>query len=59
MCADGAYWRNGSVGDVAERIRCPVLMIGGWRDGYPSPPVELYRRLTVPRKLVLMPVRRS
>ena len=26
---DGAYWRNGSVGDVAERIRCPVFMIGG------------------------------
>lgn len=52
---DGAYWRNGSVGDVAERIRCPVFMIGGWRDGYPNPPVELYRRLTVPRKLLVGP----
>lgn len=52
---DGAYWRNGSVGDVAERIRCPVFMIGGWRDGYPNPPVELYQRLTVPRKLLVGP----
>ena len=43
--ADGAYWRNGSVGNVAERIRCPVFMIGGWRDGYPNPPAELFERL--------------
>jgi uncharacterized protein len=52
---DGPYWRNGSVGDVADRIRCPVFMIGGWRDGYPNPPFELYSRLTVPRKLLVGP----
>jgi putative CocE/NonD family hydrolase len=52
---DGPYWRNGSVGDVADRIQSPVFMIGGWRDGYPNPPVELYNRLTVPRKLLIGP----
>jgi uncharacterized protein len=52
---DGPYWRNGSVGDVADRIRCPVFMIGGWRDGYPNPPFELYSRLTVPRKILVGP----
>jgi uncharacterized protein len=52
---DGPYWRNGSVGDVADRIRCPVFMIGGWRDGYPNPPFELFSRLTVPRKLLVGP----
>ena len=52
---DGPYWRNGSVGDVADRIRCPVFMIGGWRDGYPNPPLELYSRLSVPRKLLVGP----
>jgi uncharacterized protein len=52
---DGPYWRNGSVGNVADRISCPVFMIGGWRDGYPNPPFELYSRLTVPRKLLVGP----
>jgi putative CocE/NonD family hydrolase len=52
---DGAYWRNGSVGDVADRIRCPVFMIGGWRDGYPNPPLRLYAKLGVPRKLLIGP----
>jgi uncharacterized protein len=52
---DGPYWRNGSVGEIAERIRCPVFMIGGWRDGYPNPPLELHSRLRVPRKILVGP----
>ena len=39
---DGPYWRNGSVADVVDRIRCPVFMIGGWRDGYPNPQLRLF-----------------
>jgi putative CocE/NonD family hydrolase len=52
---DGPYWRNGSVGDIAERIRCPVFMIGGWRDGYCNPPFRLCNKLQVPRKMLLGP----
>ncbi|MHB1927946.1 MAG: CocE/NonD family hydrolase [Acidimicrobiales bacterium] len=52
---DGSYWRHGSVGDVAERIQCPVFMIGGWRDGYPNPPLRLYEALQVPRKVLVGP----
>jgi putative CocE/NonD family hydrolase len=52
---DGPYWRNGSVGDVADRIRCPVFMIGGWRDGYPNPPLRLYQKLRVPTKVLIGP----
>jgi putative CocE/NonD family hydrolase len=52
---DGPYWRNGSAGDVADQIRCPVFMIGGWRDGYTNPPFRLWERLTVPRKLLVGP----
>jgi putative CocE/NonD family hydrolase len=52
---DGPYWRNGSVGDVADRIECPVFMIGGWRDGYTNPPLRLYSKLTVPRKILIGP----
>ena len=33
---------NGSVGGIADRIDCPAFLIGGWRDGYPNPPLRLY-----------------
>lgn len=52
---DGTYWRHGSVRGIAERIRCPVLMIGGWRDGYPNPPLRLYGELAVPKKVIVGP----
>jgi putative CocE/NonD family hydrolase len=52
---DGDYWRQGSVRDCPERIRCPVFLIGGWRDGYPNPPLRLYEALQVPRKVLVGP----
>jgi len=52
---DGPYWRNGSVRSIADRIKCPVFMFGGWRDGYPNPPLRLYQALQVPRKLIIGP----
>ncbi len=42
---DGEYWRPGSVRDFPERIHCPAFLIGGWRDGYPNPPLRLYQAL--------------
>ena len=52
---DGPYWRHGSVRDIADRIVCPVFMIGGWRDGYPNPPLRLYQALNVPKKVLIGP----
>jgi uncharacterized protein len=52
---DGPYWRHGSVRDVADQIACPVFMIGGWRDGYPNPPLRLYQALDVPKKVLIGP----
>jgi uncharacterized protein len=52
---DGPYWRNGSVRDVVDRIRCPAFLIGGWRDGYPNPPLRLFEALDVPKKLLIGP----
>jgi putative CocE/NonD family hydrolase len=54
---DGPYWRNGSVGDGAA-IRCPAFLIGGWRDGYPNPPLRLFRNLAargLPVKVLVGP----
>ena len=52
---DGPYWRQGSVAAIADRIVCPAFLIGGWRDGYPNPPIRLFQRLTGPRKLLIGP----
>lgn len=52
---NGPYWRQGSVRDNPEAIRCPVFMIGGWKDGYPNPPLRLFETLNVPRKVLMGP----
>lgn len=52
---DGDYWRPGSVRDFPERIKCPVFMIGGWKDGYTNPPLRLMQALRVPRKVLIGP----
>ena len=52
---DGPYWRQGSVADIVERITCPAFLIGGWRDGYPNPPLRLFERLAGPKKLLVGP----
>ncbi len=52
---NGSYWRQGSVRDIPDRIKCPVFMIGGWRDGYPNSPLRLYEMLQVPRKVLIGP----
>jgi putative CocE/NonD family hydrolase len=52
---DGPYWHKGSVRFFPEKIKCPVFMIGGWRDGYPNPPLRLYQALDVPSKVWIGP----
>ncbi|HYB71819.1 MAG TPA: CocE/NonD family hydrolase [Candidatus Sulfotelmatobacter sp.] len=53
--ADGPYWRAASVAGQYEKIACPVFLIGGWQDGYPNPPLRLFERLSVPRRLLIGP----
>lgn len=52
---DGDYWRGGSVRDFPERIKCPAFLIGGWRDGYPNPPLRLFQALRVSKKVLIGP----
>ena len=47
---DSDYWANGSVGRAVESVRCPAFLIGGWRDGYPNPPLRLFSRLQMPEE---------
>ena len=39
------YWQHGSVCDDPEAIACPVLVVGGWADGYVSGTLDLVGRL--------------
>ena len=62
-CSSG--WRTrptastGATGACAgqryDRIRCPVFLIGGWRDGYPNPPLRTFAQLRVPKKVLVGP----
>ena len=52
---DGPYWRPGSIRGRYEQIKCPVFMIGGWRDGYPNPPLRTFAALEVPKRLLMGP----
>jgi uncharacterized protein len=44
-----AYWRHGSVREDYGAIRCPVLAVGGWADGYTNAVFRLLAHLEVPR----------
>jgi uncharacterized protein len=52
---DGPYWRSGSLRPSYERITCPTLLVGGWRDGYVSTAVRMAERLEAPSHLVVGP----
>ena len=52
---DGPYWRHGSLRPSYERIDCPVMLIGGWADGYRNATLRVIERLTVPSRLLMGP----
>jgi hypothetical protein len=43
------YWQHGSVCEDYAAIRCPVLAVGGWADGYTNTVFRLLEHLEVPR----------
>jgi putative CocE/NonD family hydrolase len=50
-----AYWRHGSACEHYEAIRCPVMAIGGWTDGYTDAVLRLLEHLDVPRRGLIGP----
>ena len=43
------YWKHGSVCEDWEAIRCPVMAVSGWADGYSNAVFRLLEGLHVPR----------
>ncbi|MEX1032347.1 MAG: CocE/NonD family hydrolase [Cellvibrionaceae bacterium] len=49
------YWREGSVCEDYAAIRCPVMAVGGWTDGYTNAIFRLLEHLQVPRLALVGP----
>src|SRR5262245_61842426 len=51
----GKYWRAASLAPDYDRIKCPVFLIAGWRDGYANAMLRIYTKLKVTKKLLMGP----
>jgi uncharacterized protein len=49
------YWQEASVSEDYSAIRCPVMAVGGWADGYTNAIFRLMENLDVPRKGLIGP----
>lgn len=49
------YWQHGSVCEDYAAIRCPVMAVGGWADGYTNAIFRLLEHLDVPRQGLIGP----
>lgn len=50
-----AFWKKGSVREDYSRIQCPVMLVGGWVDGYTNAVFRLLEHLEVPRQGLIGP----
>jgi putative CocE/NonD family hydrolase len=50
-----AFWKHGSVCENYDAIRCPVLSVGGWADGYTAAIFRLTQNLKAPCKGIVGP----
>ncbi len=51
---DGPYWRS-TLARRYDRVRVPVLIIGGWADFYVNAALRWMEQLSVPKKLIMGP----
>ncbi|GGV07900.1 peptidase S15 [Actinomadura cremea] len=49
------YWRHASVCDDYAAVRCPVLAVSGWADGYSNAVFRVLEHLDVPRQGLVGP----
>ena len=49
------YWKHGSICENYDAVKCPVMAVSGWADGYSNAVFRLMANLSVPRKGLLGP----
>ncbi len=52
---DGPFWRQRSIPPDYHRIQCPVFLITGWADFYPSNYLRAFQHLEVPKRVLVGP----
>lgn len=52
---DGGYWRRGSLAPDYGRIKCAMLLVGGWNDGYTNSALRMLQHCTAPRRAIIGP----
>jgi len=52
---DGPYWQHGSLAVDYGSIRCPVLHLGGWNDGYVNAVFRMAEHMEVPYRAIVGP----
>ena len=50
-----AYWKHGSICEDFGAVRCPVLAVSGWADGYSNAVLRMLANLKVPCKGLIGP----
>jgi len=53
------YWRQGSLKTDYASIKCPVLHLGAWSDGYPNAVFRMLQHLKVPNRAIVGPWQHS
>jgi len=51
----GDYWKHGSICEDYSDVRCPVMAVSGWADGYSNAVFRMLAGLDVPRKGLIGP----
>ena len=49
------YWEHGSICEDYSDVRCPVLAVSGWADGYSNAVFRMLEHLDVPRQGLIGP----
>ena len=52
---DGPYYHEASVCKQYDKIKAAALVINGWHDFYPTEPIEFYRNIKSPKRLIAGP----
>ncbi|MDZ7839530.1 MAG: CocE/NonD family hydrolase [Gammaproteobacteria bacterium] len=51
----GDYWKHGSICEDYSQVKCPVMAVSGWADGYSNAVFRMLSNLDVPRKGLIGP----
>ncbi|MFW6081995.1 MAG: CocE/NonD family hydrolase [Desulfosalsimonas sp.] len=49
------FWKHGSICEDYSSVKCPVMSVSGWADGYSNAVLRLLTNLHVPRKGLIGP----